>query len=108
MVSSWKQFHTNTVGFASYYCLKAVEAPDLPPYSSIMCIDSSIRSGLRAITAVKEIQKNLQLASGSVWKKTILFGTFGGATVGVYVGENMLNPSVASSLFKPFMDKLAG
>ncbi|POR31800.1 Chitinase [Tolypocladium paradoxum] len=63
------------------------------------------RAGHRAVTAVKEIQSHLQRAT-TAWNKTILFGAFGGATVGVYIGENMLNPSVADSLFEPFMKKI--
>ncbi|KAK2816782.1 hypothetical protein FQN49_007989 [Arthroderma sp. PD_2] len=65
----------------------------------------STRAGHRAITAAEEIQSHLQRAP-TAWDKTVLFSAFGGATVGVYIGENILNPSVADNLFKPFMDKI--
>lgn len=68
-------------------------------------ISKSETGGLRGVTVVKEIQSHLQRAS-PVWNKTILFGGFGGATVGVYIGENMMNPSVADVLFEPFIEKI--
>ncbi|EEQ33387.1 chitinase [Microsporum canis CBS 113480] len=63
-----------------------------------------MRARYQAVTAVKKIQSHLQRSAE--WNRTILFGAFGGATVGVYIGENMQNPSVADSLLKPFMEKI--
>ncbi|KAM5435297.1 hypothetical protein MferCBS31731_006262 [Microsporum ferrugineum] len=63
-----------------------------------------MRARYQAVTAVKKIQSHLQRSAE--WNKTILFGAFGGATVGVYIGENMQNPSVADSLLKLFMEKI--
>ncbi|KAB5513032.1 chitinase [Coniochaeta sp. 2T2.1] len=63
------------------------------------------RSGRRAVAAVDEIRSHLQRA-GLAWNRTILFSAFGGATVGVYIGENMLNPSVANAMLPPLVDKI--
>ncbi|KAK6822971.1 hypothetical protein PG987_014516 [Apiospora arundinis] len=38
--------------------------------------------------------------------RTILFATVSGTTAGVYVGANLLNPSVAEKLFGTFLDTL--
>lgn len=82
------------------------ETDQVTPHLALVPSESNAKqAGLRATTAVKEIQKQLERAVDH-WDTTILFSTFGGATVGVYVGESLNSPSVAESLFVPFMDKI--
>lgn len=59
---------------------------------------------LKALMALKEIKAHLQ--GGTAWNKTVLFGAFGGATVGVYIGNGMLGPSAATVLIDPLLAKI--
>lgn len=52
-------------------------------------------AGLRGSTIMTEIRDHLRRKQAA-WDKTVLFGSFGGATVGVYIGEGLLNPSAVS------------
>ncbi|KAK0625161.1 chitinase [Bombardia bombarda] len=66
----------------------------------------SERAGSRAVMAVEEVDRYLHRAAMQWNKKTILFAAFGVVKVGVYIGENMFNPSVADALLAPFVDKI--
>ncbi|KAG6006524.1 hypothetical protein E4U21_006978 [Claviceps maximensis] len=62
-------------------------------------------SSYTAITLLQELQYQVQ-RSTTPWEKTILFGAFQDVTVGIYIGDNMLNPGAVDTLFEPLIDKL--
>jgi hypothetical protein len=102
---AWGEYYYYTPA-ASFRIASDEEADQVVPHLAWSAAGSkSERTGNRAVTAVREIHSYLQRASAA-WNKTILFGAFGGATVGVYIGENMLNPSVADALLEPFVEKV--
>jgi hypothetical protein len=113
--TSENQFIHTCDAWGSYYYYKPApsfkiaseeEADRVVPHLAWSPAESKTETGgLRGVTVIKEIQGHLQRA-GTPWNKTILFGGFGGASVGVYIGENMMNPSVADLLFEPFIDKI--
>ncbi|KAG6042058.1 hypothetical protein E4U41_006179 [Claviceps citrina] len=65
----------------------------------------SERATKAAVTVLREVEYQLQ-RSATPWGKTILFGVFQGTTVGVYIGDNMLDTSAVDTLFKPLVDKV--
>ncbi|TLD19635.1 hypothetical protein PspLS_09441 [Pyricularia sp. CBS 133598] len=64
--------------------------------------------GRLASQSVEHLQHYLETALDRAGNRTILFATSSGTTVGVYVGANLLNPSVAENLFQPFLGALWG
>ncbi|RYO90016.1 hypothetical protein DL762_002911 [Monosporascus cannonballus] len=59
------------------------------------------------VTSVEHLQSYLE-NNHRAENRIILFATVSDTTVGVYVGANLLNSSVAESFFGPFLDALYG
>ncbi|KAJ0164046.1 Killer toxin subunits alpha/beta [Colletotrichum tanaceti] len=64
--------------------------------------------GLVASQPVEHLQSYLRNAMSRAANRTILFATASDVTVGVYVGANLLNPSVAETLFDYLLAVLFG
>ncbi|GJC89486.1 killer toxin subunits alpha/beta [Colletotrichum liriopes] len=64
--------------------------------------------GLIASQSVEHLQSYLRNVVSRAANRTILFATASDVTVGVYVGANLLNPSVAGIFFDYFLGVLFG
>ncbi|KAF6806557.1 chitinase [Colletotrichum plurivorum] len=64
--------------------------------------------GRVATLSVEDLQSYLRNVVGRAANRTILFATSSDVTVGVYVGANLLNPSVAGIFFDYFLGLLFG
>lgn len=62
------------------------------------------RLGVRAGTIFQELRDHLQYLPS--WDKTIMFGSFEGATVGVFIGREILTADTANVLFSRLADKI--
>jgi len=58
------------------------------------------------ISVISQLRSYLKNFASASQNSTIVFGTSHDATVGIYVGASIPNPSVADKLFQPLLDRL--